>query len=169
MTNTSQNACIMYNKSLKQKPSSTARAVYQNELDEASGDDWDYVEEEFAPNGVDTPSDDFYNINTTNFYRNHEIKSLIPRTPKGKPMPKTTSRYNGPVYHSKHIYDMLSEEVEKKLDKYNKEKDGDFQPNSNRMVKVHEQDHGEEDPPENPETDIDNYYTEECRIQILKN
>ena len=43
-----QNACIKYDKSLKQKPSSRARAVYQHELDEDSGKDGDeghYVEE----------------------------------------------------------------------------------------------------------------------------
>ena len=46
-----QNACIRYDESLKQKPSSTARAVYQHELDEdlgTDGDDGDYVEEAFA-------------------------------------------------------------------------------------------------------------------------
>ena len=72
-----KNACIRYDKSLKQKPSSTARAVYQHELDGDSGtdgDDGDYVEEGFAADGIDTPSDDFYNINTTNFNRNPPIE-----------------------------------------------------------------------------------------------
>ena len=36
-----QNACIRYDKSLKQKTSSTARAVYHQELDEDSGTDGD--------------------------------------------------------------------------------------------------------------------------------
>ena len=65
-----QNAHIRYGNNLKQKPSPTARAVYQHELDEGSGtdgDDGDYVEEGFAPDGIDTPSDDVYNINTTIF------------------------------------------------------------------------------------------------------
>ena len=68
-----QNVCIRYDKSLKQKPSSTARAVYQHELDGDSGtdgDDGDYVEEGFEPDVINTPSDDFYNTNTTNFNRN---------------------------------------------------------------------------------------------------
>ena len=80
-----QNGYIRYNKSLEQKPSSTARAVYQYELDGDSGtdgDDGDYVEQGFAPTGIDTPSDDFYNIKTTNFNRNPQVKSLIPRTLK---------------------------------------------------------------------------------------
>ena len=29
------------------------------------------------------------------------------------------------------------------------------------MAKVHEQDHGDEHPPDNPEPDLDNYYTED--------
>ena len=96
----------------------------------------DYVEEGFAPDGIDTPSDDFYNINTTNFNRNHQDKSLIPRTPKDKPKPKVTSnktRYNGPVNLLKHIYDMISEVVRKELDKYNKERKAHYHPKNNKM------------------------------------
>ena len=57
-----QNACIRHDKTLKQKPSSTARAVYQhvNELDEDSGtngDEGGYVEEGFTPDVIATPSD----------------------------------------------------------------------------------------------------------------
>ena len=36
-----------------------------------------------------------------------------------------------------------------------------YQPNSDRMAKVHKQDHEEEDPSENPESNLDNYYTED--------
>ena len=100
-----QTACMRYDKSLKQKPSSTARAVYQHGLDGDSGtdgEDGDYIEEGLALDGIDTPSDDLYNINATNFNRNPQVKSLIPRTPKGKQKPiKVASnkpRYHGPVY-----------------------------------------------------------------------
>ena len=109
-------ACIRYDKSQKQKPSSTARAVYQHELDGDSGTDGhdgDYVAEGFVPAEIDTPSDDFCNnINTTNFNRNPQVKSLIPRKPQGRLQPgKFTSNtpwYNGPVYLPKHIYALLS-------------------------------------------------------------
>ena len=83
-----QNACIRYDKSLKQKPSTTSRADYQHDLDESPSvkeQEDDYVEDNFAPAGIDTPSDDFYNIHTTNLNRNPQVKSLIPRTPKGNP------------------------------------------------------------------------------------
>ena len=56
---------------------------------------------------------------------------------------------------------MLIEEVKKELDKYNQEKKADYQPNSCEMAKVHKQDHEDEDPPENPEPDLDNYHTED--------
>ena len=122
----------------------------------------DSIEEEFTPDGIDTPSEDFYNIHTTDFNRNPPVKSLIPRTPKGKPKPKISHdkpRYNGPVFLPKHIYDMLSEEIKKELDKYNQEKKANYKPNSNRMAKVHEQDHGDEHPHEKAEPDLDSYYT----------
>ena len=85
-----QNACIRYDKSLKQKLSPTARAVYQQDLDGDSGrdgEDGDYVKEGFIPDRIDTPSDDFYNVNTTNSNRNLQVKFLIPRTPRGKQKP----------------------------------------------------------------------------------
>ena len=57
---TLQNACIRYDKSLKQKPLITARAVYQHDLDEdpsVKEEEDDYVDDNFAPDGIDTLSD----------------------------------------------------------------------------------------------------------------
>ena len=65
-----QNACIRYDKTLKQKPSTTSRAVYEHELDEDSSvhdEEDDYLDDSFAPDGIDIPSDDIYNIHDTNF------------------------------------------------------------------------------------------------------
>ena len=56
---------------------------------------------------------------------------------------------------------MIIEEVKKELDKYYKEKKANYQPNSNRIAKVHKQDHGDDDPHENPEPDLDSYHTED--------
>ena len=40
------------------------------------------------PDGIDTPSDDFYNINTSNYFNmNPQVKCLIPMTPQGKQKP----------------------------------------------------------------------------------
>ena len=159
-----QNACIRYDKTLKQKPSTTSRHVYQHELDEAPSvhdEEDDYMDDNIAPEGIDTPSDDIYNIHNTNINRAPQVRSLIPRTPPGKPKsmkavpPKP--RYNQPVYLPKHIYNMLSDDVKKKLDKYNQEKKAQYKSTSQRMAKVHEQDHDEANHPEHPEPDFENH------------
>ena len=56
-----QNACIRYDKTLKQKPSTTSRAVYQHELEDDYSihiEEDDYLDANFAPDGIDTSSDD---------------------------------------------------------------------------------------------------------------
>ena len=75
------------------------------------------------------------------------MKPLIPRTSPGKSKPNKAippkPRYNGPLYLPEHIYNMLSEDMKKELDKYNQEKKAQYKPTCPRMAKVHEQDHGE--------------------------
>ena len=56
---------------------------------------------------------------------------------------------------------MLSEEVKKESDKYNKDWKARYKPNHNRIAEVHEQDHGDDNPHETPEPDLDHYYTED--------
>ena len=96
-------------KTLKQKPSTTSRAVYQHETDEDPSEhdeEGDYLDDNFALDGIDTPSDDIYNIHNTNFNRTPHVISLIPRTSPGKPKSNKVlhlkPRYNGPVYLPKH-------------------------------------------------------------------
>ena len=117
-----QNACIRYDKTLMHKPSSTSRAVYQHEVDDdpcIHDEEDNYLDDNFAPDGIDTPSDDIYNIHNTNLKMNPHVKSFIPRKSPGKPKsnkgipPKP--RYNGPVYLPKHIYNMLNEDINKEL------------------------------------------------------
>ena len=82
-----QNACIRYDKTLKQKPSTTSRAAYQHDVDNDPGihdEEDDYLDDNFAPDGKDKPSDDIYNIHNTNFKRNPQVKSLIPMKSPGK-------------------------------------------------------------------------------------
>ena len=78
-----QNACISYDKTLKQKPSPTSRAVYQHEKDDdepSMHDEEDnYLDDNVAPDGMDTSSVDIYNVHNTNFKRTPHVKSLIPR------------------------------------------------------------------------------------------
>ena len=124
-----QNACIRYDKTLKQKPSTMLRVAYQHELEDdhnIQDEEDDYLDEIFAPDGIDKSSDDIYNVHNTNFNRCPHVKLLIPRTPPGKSKPKRATppkpRYYGPIYLPNHIYNMLNEATKKELDKYNQEK-----------------------------------------------
>ena len=92
-----QNACIRYDNTLKQKPSTTSRAVYQHELDEnpsVHNEEDDYLDENFAPDGIDTSSDDIYNVHNANHKRSPHVKSLIPRTYLGRSKPNKATPPN---------------------------------------------------------------------------
>ena len=148
--------------------STTSSAVYQHELDDdpsVHDEEDDYLDDNFAPDGVDTPSDDIYYVHNTNFETTPHVKSLIPRTSPGKSKPNKTvppkPMYNGPIYLPKHIYNMLSEDIKKELDKYNQEKKAQYKPTCPRMAKVHEQDHEEANSPDNPEPDLENHFLED--------
>ena len=55
-----QNACIRYDKTLKHKPSTISRAVYQHERDEdpsVHDEEYDYLDDNFAPDGIELPKD----------------------------------------------------------------------------------------------------------------
>ena len=81
-----QNACIRYDKTMKHKPSPTSRAVYQHELDAGDpgifDEEEEYLEDDFAPDGIDIHSDYMYNVHNANFNGTPHVKSLIPRKPK---------------------------------------------------------------------------------------
>ena len=151
-----QNACIRYDKTLKHKPSPTSRAVYQHDIaddDPFIPDDEDeYLEDDYTPEDIDTPSDDMFNVYRTNFKRSPHIKSLIHRQPNGKFKPYTGTppkpRYNGPVYLPKHIYNMLSEDIKKELNRYDQDKKAQYKSNFPQMAKVHE--HEPEEVDESP-------------------
>ena len=125
----------------------------------------DYLDDNFAPDGIDTPSDDIYNVQNTNFKRTPNVKSLIPRTSPGKSKPNKAippkPRYNGPVYLPKHIYNLYSEDIKKELDNYNQEKKAQYNSTHPRMAKVHEQDHDKSDNPDNPEPDLENHFPDD--------
>ena len=72
-----QNPCIRYDKTLKQKPSTTSRAVYQHDVDDdpsINDEEDDYLDDNFGPDGIDTSSDDKYNIHNTNFKRTPHVQ-----------------------------------------------------------------------------------------------
>ena len=58
-----QTACIRYDGNLSQKLSTTSKAVYQHELDDdyiIHDEEDDYLDDNYAPDGIDTPSDEIY-------------------------------------------------------------------------------------------------------------
>ena len=74
-----QNACIRYEKTVKHKPSTTSRAVYQHEAEDDPSihdEEDDYLDDNFAPDGIDTPTDDMYNIHNTYFKSTPPVESL---------------------------------------------------------------------------------------------
>ena len=76
--------------------------------------------------GIDTPSDEFYNIHTTQYVPPMSaMHKLQPRLPKPNQIPvtfpktQTNQRWTGPIYLPAHIYKLLSQEDKDALQKYN--------------------------------------------------
>ena len=121
--------------------------------------------------GIDTPSDEFYNINTNQsgppMSARHKLQPRLLRTnPNTKPntFPKKSARqkWTGPIYLPGHIYKLLSEEAEDALQKYNVEAIQKFKASRNLnetelMHNVHE--HAQEELPPS----IDEEEFQECQ------
>ena len=78
--------------------------------------------------GIDTPSDEFYNINTTQYVppvsARHKLKPRFPKlnqSPETFPNKQTIQRWTGPICLPAHIYKLLRQEVKDALQKYNAE------------------------------------------------
>ena len=80
--------------------------------------------------GIDTPSDEFYNINTNQsgpaISTRHKLQPRLLRSnPNTKPntFPKKPARlkWTGPIYLPGHIYKLLSQEAKDALQNYNVE------------------------------------------------
>ena len=86
-----------------------------------------------APNrdpymGTDTPSDEFYTINTKEsgppMSARHKLQPTLIRpnqNPKTFPKKQTKQKWTGPIYLPGHIYKLLSQEAKDALQKYNVE------------------------------------------------
>ena len=78
--------------------------------------------------GIDTPSDEFYSIHTTQYVPPmspwHKLQPKLPKpnqSPETFLKKQTNQRWTGPIYLPAHIYKLLSQEVIDALQKYNAE------------------------------------------------
>ena len=78
--------------------------------------------------GIDTPSDELYNIHTTQYVppmsSRQKLQPRLPKpnqSPESFPKKETIQRLTGPIYLPAHIYKCLSREVKDALQKYNAE------------------------------------------------
>ena len=78
--------------------------------------------------GIDMPSDEFYNIHTTQYVppmsSRHKLQPRLPKpnqSPETFPKKQTKQRWTGPIYLPAHIYKLLSQEVKDAVQKYNAE------------------------------------------------
>ncbi len=148
--------CVIHDKKNKSKPSRTSRAVYQHEIEEDDNHS-SYID-------IDDINDEIYQVNATNINRKPPMLSPAHRRPHSNNNNRSNNnsnykdnskpKYNGPIYLPKEIYNMLSEEAKKSLDKYNKERIKEFHERNKRVVKQHVQENDDNDADSEHETDL---------------
>ena len=127
------NACIRYDRT--KKPNIAKRGhIYQTNFSQSNDNFIDNIPSETPIGdpymGIDTPSDELYNINTNQsgplMSARHKLK---PRLLRSNPNNKTNTflnkssrqKWTGPIYLPGHIYKLLSQEGKDALQKYNVE------------------------------------------------
>ena len=127
------NACIRYDRTKKANVAKRGH-IYQTTFSQ-SNDNFIYQIPSETPigdpyMGIDTPSDEFYNINTNQsgppMSARHKLQPRLLRSnPNTKPttFPKKPARqkWTGPIYLPGHIYKLLSQEAKDALQKDNVE------------------------------------------------
>ena len=126
------NACVRYDRTKKANIAKRGH-IYQTSStpdNDAFNDEIPYENPGRDPYmGIDTPSDEFYNIHTTQYVppmsAGHKLHSRLPKSnqcPETFTKKQTKQRWTGPFYISAHIYKRLSQEVKDALPKYNTQK-----------------------------------------------
>ena len=127
------NACIRYDRTQKANVAKRGH-IYQTTFSQSNDNFIDHIPSENPIGdrymGIDTPSDEFYNINTNQsgppMSARHKLQPRLLRSnPNMKPntFPKKSARqkWTGPIYLPAHIYKLLSQEAKDALPKYNVE------------------------------------------------
>ena len=137
------NACIRLDNKRKQK-SDQSRMTYQSYIE--SQHPYQHHDQEIdifqshqrnqmMQVNIDTPADQFYSVNSTNFNRSPPTHHLVPRKPMGNNN-KPKKLYDGPVFLPAHIYKMLPDNIVKSLKDYNEQAIKKYK---SRQVKQHRQ------------------------------
>ena len=127
------NACVRYDRTKKANVAKIGH-IYQTTFSQSNDNFIDHILSETPIGdpfmGIDTPSDEFYNINTIQsgppMSARHKLQPRllrsIPNT-KSNTFPKKPARqkWTGPIYLPGHIYKLLSQEAKDALQKYNVE------------------------------------------------
>ena len=127
------NACIRYDRTKKANVAKRGH-IYQTTFSQSNDNFIDQIPSETPIGdpymGIDTPSDEFYYINTNQsgppMSARHKLQPRLLRSnPNTKPntFPKKSARqkWTGPIFLPAHIYKLLSQEAKDALQKYNVE------------------------------------------------
>ena len=125
------NACVRYDRTKKANIAKRGHIYQTSSTPDNDGFNDEIPYETPGRNlymGIDTPSDVFYNIHTTQYVPQMSARhKLQPRLPKSNqsletfPKKQTKQRWTAPIYLAAHIYKLLSQEVKNALQKYNAE------------------------------------------------
>ena len=125
------NACVWYDRTKKANIGKRGHIYQAATYTENDGFDDDNPYE--APwgdpsQGIDTPSDEVYNINTTHasppMSSIHKMRPRLPRCNSGPnqfPKKQPNQKWTGPISLPGHVYKLLSQEAKDGLQKYNVE------------------------------------------------
>ena len=139
------NACIRFDNKRKQK-SDQSRMAYQSYIESynpfpPTNQEIDIFQSQQRNHmmqvNIDTPAEQFYSVNSTNFNRTPPSNHLIPRKPMGNSQ-QPKKHYDGPVFLPAHIYKMLPKEVVKALKDYNEMAIKKYKA---RQIQQHRRDH----------------------------
>ena len=125
------NACVRYDRTKKANIAKRGHIYQSSSTPDNDGfnDEIPYETPGRDPYmGIDTPSDEVYNIHTTHYVppmsARHKLLPRLPtpeQSPETFPKKKTKQRWTGPIYLPAHIYKLLSQDVKDALQTYNAE------------------------------------------------
>ena len=156
------NACIRYDRTKKANVVKRGH-IYQTTFSQSTDKFIDQIPSETSIGdpymGIDTPSDEFYDINTNQSgppmsarhkLQPRSLRSNLNTKPNTFPKKPARQKWTGPIYLPGHIYKLLSQEGKDALQKYNEEAIQEFKASRNLnetelMHNVHE--HAQEELP----------------------